>query len=223
MWGGVGPDTRCGRAQRLLTVPRAPPHLGAERGLLVEIAVHELTVFSRGDLTAGDGEARVDVRGLSPNPSPGVRHLAAAGIAGRMCAPLQGPSQHGWSGQGGQSQGGGGRGGAQGLGPGTQDSSPALGADTAGAAPDLAVHVWEARAVTLGLLRADLPEGHGVGNGAVQRPACLPALPGPLSPPHTHWPLSDVVWPDVGTAGGRLLTGSGSRGWRGQNVGPWHP
>ena len=103
---GVGPDTRCGRARRLLTVSRAPPHLGAERGLLVEIAMHELTVFSRGDLTAGDGEARVDIRGLSPDPSTGVQHLAAAGIAGRMRATLQGPSQHGRSGQGGQSQSG---------------------------------------------------------------------------------------------------------------------
>lgn len=88
-------------------MPRAPPHLGAERGLLVEIAVHELTVLPRGDLTAGDGEARADIRGLSPDPSPGVRHLAAAGIAGRMRAPLQGPSQHGRSGQGGQRLGGG--------------------------------------------------------------------------------------------------------------------
>lgn len=52
---------------------------------------------------------------------------------------------------------------------------------------------------------------------------CLPALPGPLSSPHTHRPLGDVVGPDVGTTRGRLLTGSGSRRWRGQNVGPRHP
>lgn len=168
----MGPDTHCGRARRLLTVPRAPPHLGAECGLLVEIAVHELTVFARGDLTAGDGEARADVRGLSPDPSPGVQRLAAAGVAGKMGAPLQGPSQHGWRGRGNS-----GRGGAQGLGPAAQAGSPALGADAAGTAPDLAVHVREARAVTLGLLRADLPGGARSGDGAVRRAgASLPFL-----------------------------------------------
>lgn len=160
-------------------MPRAPPHLGAECGLLVEIAVHELTVFARGDLTAGDREAREDVRGLSPNPSPGVQCLAAAGIAGRMGAPLQGPSQHGRSGSGDS-----GRGGAQGLRPGVQAGSPALGADAAGAASDLAVHVREAREVTLGLLCADLSGGARSGDGARRRPdASLPSLD--RSPPRT--------------------------------------
>ena len=69
------------------------------------------------------------------------------------------------------------RGGAQGLGPAAQAGSPALGADAAGTAPDLAVHVREARAVTLGLLRADLPGGARSGDGAVRRPgASLPFL-----------------------------------------------
>lgn len=48
-----------------------------------------------------------------------------------------------------------------------------------------------------------------------------PALPRPLSTPDTHWPLGDVIRPDVGTARGWLLTGSGGRvqqGWGGMRT-----
>ena len=214
----MGPDTRRGRARRLLTVPRAPPHLGAECGLLVEIAVHELTVFARGDLTAGDGEARADVRGLSPDPLPGVQRLAAARIAGRMGAPLQGPSQHGRRGQGGQQQRR--STGARARGPGRltcpwcrcSRDGPGSGSPCAGSPSG---YSWPAPCRSAGRSTE-----RRWGCAAAR---CLPALPGPLSSPHTHRPLGDVVGPDVGTTRGRLLAGSGGRSWRGQNVGPWHP
>lgn len=58
--------------------------------------------------------------------------------------------------------------------------SPALGADAAGAAADLAVDVQEARAVTPGLLRADLRGTDRVGGvaGAPPRPSQTTLCPG---------------------------------------------
>lgn len=46
---------------------RAPPHLGAERRLLVEVAVHELAVLPSGDLAA---EGRGMCQGPEQAPWP---------------------------------------------------------------------------------------------------------------------------------------------------------
>lgn len=48
----------------------APSHLGAKRGLFVEIPVHEVTVLPRGDLTAGGTERRVGQGPEYPCPQP---------------------------------------------------------------------------------------------------------------------------------------------------------
>lgn len=70
--------------------PQAPPHLGAERSLFVEIAVHELTVFPSGDLTAGGMERQGGTSGpWVPLPtSPRAQCLATGGLTGRKGVPL---------------------------------------------------------------------------------------------------------------------------------------
>lgn len=79
-WVG-GPDA-VGRA----TYPsrcRALPHLGAERRLFVEIAMHELTVLPGGDLAARGGGA-----GGVSGPWAPCWHLATAGTPARKAVAL---------------------------------------------------------------------------------------------------------------------------------------
>lgn len=63
-----------------LGLQQAPPYLGAECCLFVEIAVHELTELAGGDLTAA-GQGGKGIRQSPEGPCP---------LAGRG-APLWGP------------------------------------------------------------------------------------------------------------------------------------
>lgn len=156
---------------------QAPAHLRAECRLFVEIAVHEFTVLPSGDLTAGgqgvcQGPEYPCPPGLEPMPGnkavPVCRDPGSGESTLCPAPPQVAPGQP--PGVGGAQE-------ALGRAP---AGSPALGADAAGTALDLAVHVQEARAVTLGLLRADL-WGHRPGGPVWQGP--LPVLPRPLSAP----------------------------------------
>ena len=101
---------------------QTPPHLGAERGLFVEIAVHELTVFPSGDLTAAGQGGKANIWGLSPARPPPPRLVPSArpqqaSLAGRG-APLQEPAHTTDGPRVGREDASwvvGGRGGAQGL------------------------------------------------------------------------------------------------------------
>lgn len=96
--------------------------------------------------------------------------------------------------------------------------SPALGADAAGAAFDLTVYVQQARVVALGLLRADLRERGSMAVGLLTGSQLSP--PSSHSFLHaspTHWPLGNVIRPDVGPTGGWLFTGPESSGQIMQN------
>lgn len=62
------------------TTQTAFAYLGTERGLLVEIAMHELTVLPSGDLTAVDREPTGHERSRGPLPTEaGAQHLVTAG------------------------------------------------------------------------------------------------------------------------------------------------
>lgn len=99
--------------------------------------------------------------------------------------------------------------------------SPALGADAARAAPDLAVYVQEARAVTLGLLRADLP---GQTPGWARAAAGTPSLPFlDHAPPRTltgHLVMSSgQMWAPL-EAGSSQVLEAGVRGGKMRSCAP---